>query len=88
METLYTFMAGAITFGFSVAALFFFRFWRSTGDGLFAAFAVAFLFLGAGQAMLALMEVAEEERSWLYLVRLAAFLCIILAALYKNRRQS
>lgn len=88
MESLLSFMAGAITFGFTVAAVFFFRFWRKTGDSLFAAFAAAFLLLGAGQAMLALMDVAEEEKSWLYLVRLAAFLCIISAAVHKNRRKS
>jgi hypothetical protein len=29
-----------------------------------------------------------EERSWIYLIRLAAFALILLAILRKNRRQS
>jgi hypothetical protein len=44
--TLYNFLAGAVTFGFLVSALFFLRFWRSTRDGLFMAFALAFGLLG------------------------------------------
>jgi hypothetical protein len=85
MDQLLTFTAGAITLGFLIAALFFLRFWRSTGDGLFAAFAAAFLMLSVGQAMLTFMDIREEEKSWLYLIRLAAFLCILLAAVRKNR---
>ena len=36
------YLAGAVTLGFAVAALFFLRFWRRTGDRLFMAFAAAF----------------------------------------------
>lgn len=83
--TLIDFLSGAVTAGFLVAALFFLRFWRATRDGLFLAFACAFLLLGAGQALLALADVPLEERSWLYLVRLAAFALILLAIVRKNR---
>lgn len=80
------FLSGAVTFGFIIAALFFLRFWRSTGEQLFLAFAAAFSLLGFGQALLALGDVPVEERSWLYLFRLAAFGVILVAVLRKNRR--
>ncbi|MDV3457143.1 DUF5985 family protein [Sphingomonas sp. HF-S4] len=79
------FLSGAVTLGFSVAALFFLRFWRDTREELFLAFAIAFLLLGVAQAILALGGVPDELRSWIYLVRLAAFLTIIVAILRKNR---
>lgn len=80
------FLSGAITFGFFVAALFFARFWHRTRDGLFLAFAVAFALLGLNQALLVLSGIPVEERSPLYLIRLAAFLLIILAIVRKNAR--
>ena len=45
MLLLIHFLSGAVTFGFFVAALFFLRFWRTTRDELFIAFAVAFALL-------------------------------------------
>lgn len=86
METLLDFAAGALTLGFLIVGLFFLRFWRSTGDGLFAAFAIAFALLGIGQAMLTFMEVRDEERSLLFLFRVAAFLSILVAIWRKNRQ--
>jgi len=80
------FLAGAICMGFCIAALLFLRFWRRTREGLFLAFAGAFMLLGINHAMLALSSVPLEERSELYLVRLAAFLLIIGALLWQNRR--
>jgi hypothetical protein len=82
---LYAFLSGAVTLGFLVAALFFVRFWRRTRDALFGAFAAAFLLLGLNQALLVVGRVPVEERSWLYLLRLAAFLIIIVAIANKNR---
>jgi hypothetical protein len=83
--TLLAFLSGAVTLGFATAALFFLRFWRDTRDELFLAFAAAFLLLGVGQAILALGGVPDEQRSWVYLVRLVAFLTILAAILRKNR---
>lgn len=82
---LLNFLYGAVTFGFLIAALFFLRFWTRTRDGLFLAFSVAFLLLGAVQAILALGDIPVEERSWVYTIRLAAFLLILLAIARKNR---
>jgi len=82
------FLGGAVSMGFLVAALLFLRFWRRTGEGLFLAFAGSFLLLGINQALLTLTRIPLEERSGLYLVRLAAFLLIIAALLWQNRRGS
>ena len=78
-------LSGAVTFGFFACALFFLRFWRRTRDFLFQAFAIAFLLLGAVQAILALGNIPVEERSWVYAFRLAAFLLILFAIIRKNR---
>ncbi len=85
-ETLEAFLAGAVTFGFVVAGLFFLRFWKRTGDGLFLAFALAFWLLGLNQALIALTNIPVEERSWLYLLRLTAFGLIIVSIWRKNRK--
>ena len=79
------FLSGAITMGFVVAGLFFLRFWKRTGDSLFIAFALAFWLLGLGQALLSFTDIPVEERSWLYLLRLAAFLLILVSIWRKNR---
>ena len=83
--TLYDFLSGMVTAGFIIAGLFFFRFWRRTGDGLFLSFGLAFWLLGLGQAILALGNIPVEERSWIYLIRLAAFSIILIAVFRKNR---
>jgi len=82
------FLAGAVTMGFFVAGLFFLRFWSRTREGLFLAFALAFWLLGAGQALLAFSNIPVEERSWLYLLRLAAFLLILFSVWAKNRHRA
>jgi hypothetical protein len=84
---LYDFLAGAIVMGFAVAALMFLRFWKRTREGLFLAFSGSFLLLGITQALLTLGDFRDEERSWLYLLRLAAFLLILFAMFWQNRRR-
>jgi hypothetical protein len=83
---LFHFLSGGLTMGFLVAGLFFLRFWKRTRDGLFIAFALAFWLLGLTQALLALSNIPVEERSWLYLLRLAAFALILVSIWLKNRR--
>ena len=85
MSPAYYFLAGAITMGFAVASLFFLRFWRRTGDRLFLAFAISFLLLAFNTALVAMANVPIENKSWLYLLRLAAFVIIIWAVVQKNR---
>jgi hypothetical protein len=80
------FLSGAVTLGFVMAALFFFRFFTKTADSLFGWFGVAFLLLASGQALVTLLDVTSEERSWIFLLRLAAFVIIAVAILRKNTK--
>ncbi len=84
LDPIFYLLSGLIIMGDLVAALFFLRFWRQSGDLLFATFAAAFLLLALGQALLALTSAPVEERSWIYLLRLAAFILIILGIAHKN----
>ena len=80
------FLGGAIVMGLAVTALLFLKFWRRTREELFLAFSGSFLLLAVTQALLTLRLVHTEERSWLYLLRLAAFLLILFAMWRQNRR--
>jgi hypothetical protein len=88
MTVFLNFLSGAVTALFLVAGLFFLRFWKRTRDGLFLAFALAFFLLGFGQGLLTLAIIPDEERSLLYLIRLAAFALILAAVIRKNRRSA
>ena len=83
-----TFIAGAVVAGFTLAGLFFLKFWKRTHDELFLAFTAAFWLLGITQALLTFSHVPVEERSWLYLLRLAAFLLILVAIWRKNAKRA
>lgn len=85
LDPMFYLLSGLIVAGDLIAALFFLNFWRRSGDALFAIFAAAFLLLSLGQALLALTNVPVEERSWIYLLRLAAFVLIIAGIVHKNR---
>lgn len=84
MMAIYPFIAGLIAMGHLVAGLFFLRFWVHTKDRLFLAFAGAFWLLATNQTLLALTG-EVEERSWIYLLRIAAFGLIIVAVIAKNK---
>lgn len=80
------FVAGLLVMGYTVAALFFARFWRQSGDRLFLFFAAAFALLAVQRASLAAAAVILPiAPTWLYLIRLTAFLLIIIAIVDKNR---
>lgn len=82
------FLSGAITMGYVVAGLFFLRFWRQSHDRLFGFFALAFFILGGQRAALALSTQTNENTLGLYIVRLLAFVIILVAILDKNRSSS
>lgn len=84
MTDLFYFSSGAVSFGLVLVALFFLRFWKDTRDFLFAAFAAAFVLLAAAQAIVAVWPIPLEERSWVYLIRLLAFVVILVAMWRKN----
>lgn len=85
---LYDFLSGAVACGFLICGLLFLRFWRRTREELFLAFSLAFVLLGAGQTILTLANIPTEETGPVYLIRLAAFLLILVAIYRKNRKAS
>lgn len=84
--TLVPFVSGAVFMGYMVAALFFLRFWRQSQVLLFLYFGISFTILGAAQALMTLLNVAAEDATWIYLLRLSAFLVIVYAIWRHNRR--
>jgi hypothetical protein len=78
------FLSGMITAVFAICALFFARFWTRTRDTLFAGFALTFCLLALGQVITVAFSLAPEERTWIYLMRLAAFVILIVAIVKKN----
>ena len=78
------FLSGMTTMGFIVASLFFFRFWRRTGDEIFVYFGASFCMLAVSQAIGSLVEIPGDDRAWIYLLRLAAFALLIVGIVVKN----
>lgn len=76
---------GATAMAFAVAGLFFLRFWRDTGDRLFALFAVAFWLMSFGRLGFALTQELPAAHPYLYFLRFVAFSLIALAIIDKNR---
>jgi hypothetical protein len=84
------FLSGAVTMGYIVAAVFFLRFWRKTGDRLFLAFATAFFLLALNQALAQWLGAADERVGYTYLLRVIGFVLILAGIVDKNlsrRRQ-
>lgn len=79
-------VAGALSAGYAMAALFFARFSRDTGDRLFVFFAIAFALLAFQRVALALTADSGSLGTALYAVRLLAFLLILYAIVDKNRK--
>jgi len=78
-------LAGALTAGSLVAALFFLRFWRETRDRLFAFFAGAFALLALQRVALTWAIVSQRDTTASYVLRLAAFVVLLIGILDKNR---
>jgi uncharacterized membrane protein HdeD (DUF308 family) len=78
------FLLGVIATSSAVAGLFFLKFWKSTHDGLFLAFGMAFMIEGVNRAAMLFLERPSEGIPWNYGVRLFTFLLILGAILQKN----
>jgi hypothetical protein len=81
---------------FAACSIFFFKFYRMSRDRFYLLFCMAFLLLATERAVLLLVPKVvvvsdtpvTEGRSWVYLMRLAAFVMILAAIIYKNRSRS
>lgn len=78
-------LLGATAMSYAAAAAFFFRYFRRSRDRLFFIFAGAFSVLSFNRVALGLLDAHSEARTWLYVVRLFAFLLILYAIVDKNR---
>ena len=79
-----SFLSGMITTGFLVAALFFFRFWRRTGDSLFATFGISFILFAIGQSVSVSFDFLQDDKTLVYLLRLFGFVLLLVAIAKKN----
>lgn len=78
------FLSGGILMASFVCCLFFFRGWRQTGDRLLMLFGIAFALLTFERVALASLRQLSESVPEIYLMRLAAFVIIIIAIVQKN----
>ena len=82
------FLVGAIAAMSLVISLFFFRFWRKTGDRFFLFFALSFLLEACNRGLMASVAGWLESAPSYYMVRLLAYTLIIVAILDKNRKKA
>ena len=78
------FLLGVIATGSLTAGVFFLRFWKSTRDSFFLAFAAAFIIEGLNRITFLFLPRPNEGSPKIYLVRLFSYLLILLAILKKN----
>ena len=82
------FFWGALALSAWVAGLFFSNFWKVSRDRLFLLFSLAFWTLALHWAGLAIVNPALESTHYLYVLRLFAYVLIIVAIVDRNRRGS
>lgn len=78
------FLQGATMLASLGVALYFLRYWRSSGDRLFLAFALAFGVFAVNRVLLSTLAENSEARTYVYLVRALAFVLIAAAVVDKN----
>jgi hypothetical protein len=81
------FLSGVAAAGSLGVGLIFLRMWREMRDRFFALFGFAFWVLALNWFLLAWLHPATEDRHYFYLLRLVAFLSIIVAIVDKNRER-
>lgn len=81
-----TYLWGVLTMACLVVATFFFHYWRTSRDRLFAYFAVAFTAMAIDWLGHAVLSETDPVRSDVYAVRLFAFVVILVAIIDKNRQ--
>lgn len=79
-------LSGILIAEYAAIALFFAKFWSKSRDRLFLMFSGAFVVLAVQRVAIAMTQEILEQQASLYLLRLAAFVVIIVAIADKNRR--
>lgn len=84
---MFAFLSGAIMMGCAACGLYFFKYWKRSGDPLFRWFALAFWMLSIERWVLSIVEAEHEYRPYVYGLRLLAFAIIMIAIFEKNRKE-
>jgi uncharacterized membrane protein len=79
-------LIGAIAMACFTASLFFLRFWRKTGDRFFLFFSLSFCIEGVSRVILGMIGDGDERQPLIVLMRLFAFVVILIAIIDKNRK--
>lgn len=90
--TFASFFSGIAFATLAASGIFFLKFWLASRDRFFLYFTIACWMLAAERVAIQLLDQlvpkapTSEAGSWVYLIRLTAFLIILLAVWQKNRR--
>ena len=79
------FISGLLAAGYLTIGLFFARFYKRTRDRLFLLFAIAFWVLVVQRTATVISAEWVENATWLYGLRLLAFVIMLAAIIDKNR---
>jgi hypothetical protein len=79
------YLSGVLTLGYLVAATFFLKFWRRTRERIFAWFAGSFGLLALQRLMLSAGNDWAERGTLPYVLRLIAFVVLIIGIVEQNR---
>lgn len=79
-----SFLLGVIATASITAGCFFLKFWRTTRDSFFLAFAASFIVEGLNRAAVLFVDKPNEGTPATYIVRLFSMLLILMAILRKN----
>jgi hypothetical protein len=86
-SVLNVFLSGAIALAFALICIQFFGFWQQSRIRLFLLFAGAFFLLMIERIVLILCDPDKEVVPYVYAIRLAAFIVIIIAIIDQNRHR-
>lgn len=78
-------VVGAILALAMAISVFFLKFWRTTRDQIFLAFALVFAMEGATRLLALLVVLPSDRRPFIYLLRLCGYLVLIVSIFVKNR---
>ena len=79
------FLSGTVFALCCVVGLFFLRFWRKTSDRFFGFFAASFFLMALHRVVMLMIRGSDEHVVAAYLIRLLAFVLILVAIVDKNR---
>lgn len=80
------FLWGALSVTCFIVGLHFLKFWRQSRERLFLSFALSFWVMGLSWVALAVLDVHDESRRYVYLARLVAFSLLLVGIIERNRR--